>query len=268
MEVISKGKYLVPKKEERMFSQILLSKTSYPEGLRSEWHYHENPYFTLILSGGSQEQRKNSSLECKPGQVLFYNWQEPHKNGNYQRESRNFNIELDAVWMKESGINVKSVEETVGTRSPDVRFMMLKIFKEFLLNDTCSPLSVHQLTLALFGAMNSVNKSRHNPPWLIKLVEILNDKWSENLSLKELSEILDVHPVTISKYCPKYFNCTLGEYVRKIRINKALDLLSSKKMSLSQIAYESGFADQSHFIRNFKEQTGFLPNSFRKALVR
>ncbi len=264
MKVIEKGKYLGVNKSEQSFNEILLSKTHYPEGLQSDWHYHENPYFTLILDGGSVEVRRNETIECVPGQVFFYNWQEPHKNFNYKEDSKNFNIELDANWIKKSGVNENAITGICCTTNPDVRFLITKVFKEFLLNDNCSSLSVNTLTLELFGKLTDSTHSRNMPPWMNKLLQILNDQWSENFSLHELSGMLNVHPITISKYFPKYNQCTLGEYVRKIRTNKSLDLIRSTKLSLSEIAFECGFADQSHFIRNFKQHTGFLPKAFQQ----
>ncbi|HWK05009.1 MAG TPA: AraC family transcriptional regulator [Puia sp.] len=92
----------------------------------------------------------------------------------------------------------------------------------------------------------------------------MNDRWNELLSLQDLSVVVGVHPVTISKHFSRYFNCTLGQYMRKLRINKAISLVKSSGTSLTDISYECGFADQSHFIRTFKHMTGFLPMQYQR----
>jgi AraC family transcriptional regulator len=53
--------------------------------------------------------------------------------------------------------------------------------------------------------------------------------------------------------------------MRKLKIDKALSLVKSGEESLTSVAYECGFADQSHFIRTFKQMTGFLPAMYQKA---
>lgn len=63
---------------------------------------------------------------------------------------------------------------------------------------------------------------------------------------------------------PRIFGCTLGEYARQVKIEKAISLIGQSRGSLADIAYECGFADQSHFIRAFKSATGFLPGEFKK----
>jgi AraC family transcriptional regulator len=92
----------------------------------------------------------------------------------------------------------------------------------------------------------------------------MHDRWNESLSLQVLSDETGIHPVTISYYFPKYFACTFGAYMRKLKVSHALTLMKAGNTSLTSIAYECGFADQSHFIHTFKNLTGFLPAKYRK----
>ena len=55
-----------------------------------------------------------------------------------------------------------------------------------------------------------------------------------------------------------------GEYIRKLRVEKAKDLLVSTNYKLTQIAYLSGFSDQSHFTKIFKEVMEKSPSNYRK----
>jgi transcriptional regulator GlxA family with amidase domain len=59
---------------------------------------------------------------------------------------------------------------------------------------------------------------------------------------------------------------SFGEYIRKQRIEKAIEMLGSTENSLAEIAYLTGFSDQSHFNRIFKLHTGQNPSTFRKSL--
>ena len=103
-----------------------------------------------------------------------------------------------------------------------------------------------------------------SPRWMHRLDELLNEKWNEPVTLKELSVSTETHPVTISKNFRKYFSCTLGEYMRKLKIDRSIPLIKNSNMSLTDIASHCGFADQSHFTRTFLRTTGFLPKEFRR----
>ena len=134
--------------------------------------------------------------------------------------------------------------------------------QEMLFNDGDSFAAIQTLLLDLI----SHSKNRYagvEPNWVNVLSELLNDRWNENMTLPELSRFADVHPVTISRYFKRYFNSTLGEYRRKLKIEKSISLVKKRELSLTEIAFICGFADQSHFTRNFKQITGFLPNEFR-----
>jgi AraC-like DNA-binding protein len=113
--------------------------------------------------------------------------------------------------------------------------------------------------------------SKKIPSWAKELREIIQDQIDTNLalSLKDVSQSLRVHPAYLSREFSKYFNdLSFGEYIRKLRIEKAIQLLNDSKYSLGEIAYLSGFSDQSHFIRIFKKHTGKNPSSYRKNLMK
>jgi AraC-like DNA-binding protein len=264
MQLFTNGKYLGSNKKEINVGGVLLSQTIYEEGLNSDWHYHENPYFAFVLNGGSVEQRKKESIDCIPGLALFYNWEELHRNTKYQSFSKNFNIEFDRHWLSEMDINVSLFSGSFTIRDPDLIFSICNVLKEYTVIDPVSQLSIQTTALQLLDGLNSETSYSKLPEWLETLEEFLNDRWAENFSLYELSVLLNVHPVTISRYFPRFFKCTIGEYIRKLRISRSLNLIRQTKMSLTEIAFECNFSDQSHFTRTFKNFTGFLPKHFKK----
>ncbi|WP_460915052.1 chromate resistance protein ChrB domain-containing protein [Spirosoma areae] len=105
------------------------------------------------------------------------------------------------------------------------------------------------------------------PAWITELEELIQDHIDTNLtvSLKRISEALQVNPTYVSREFPAYFdNLSFGDYIRKLRIEKAIQLLDASTHTLSEIAYLTGFSDQSHFTRIFKKHTGQNPSGYRK----
>jgi AraC-like DNA-binding protein len=116
----------------------------------------------------------------------------------------------------------------------------------------------------LIGKKASYKKT---PAWAKELKEMLQDHIDTNLNLKEISKNLDINPSYLSREFSKYFdNLSFGDYIRKLRIEKAIELLNTSSYSLTEIAYLTGFSDQSHFTRIFKLHTGKNPSVFKKAL--
>ncbi|MEA5257375.1 chromate resistance protein [Arcicella aquatica] len=117
----------------------------------------------------------------------------------------------------------------------------------------------------------ATKSNRKTPVWAKELKDIIQDQIDTNLtlSLKEISKELDVNPAYLSREFSKYFeNLSFGEYIRKLRIEKAIELLSSTNHSLTEIAYLTGFSDQSHFTRIFKKYTGENPSVFKKNITK
>ena len=114
---------------------------------------------------------------------------------------------------------------------------------------------------------NKKNSKKKIPAWAQELKEIIQDHIDTNLSLKELSKGLEINPSYLSREFSKYFeDLSFGEYIRKSRIEKAIELMQSSGYSLTEIAYLTGFSDQSHFTRIFKKHTGQNPSVYRKKL--
>ena len=107
------------------------------------------------------------------------------------------------------------------------------------------------------------------PNWVNDLKEIIQDQIDTQFTfdLKKISGDLELNPSYLSREFSKYFeDLNFGDYVRKIRIDKAITLIQSSTYSLTEIAYFTGFSDQSHFTRIFKQHTGQNPSAYRKNL--
>jgi len=145
----------------------------------------------------------------------------------------------------------------------------LYAWAKYLQNEKHTENPVENLLLDVYRKFLK-QKSTKVPKWAAELKEIIQDQIDTNLtlSLKELSQSLHVHPTYLSREFSKYFDdLSFGDYIRKLRIEKAIQLMGSRH-TLSEIAYLTGFSDQSHFNRIFKKHTGKNPSEFRKNLAR
>ncbi|CAN5427810.1 hypothetical protein BH09BAC6_BH09BAC6_04130 [soil metagenome] len=130
---------------------------------------------------------------------------------------------------------------------------------------------VDNLLLQVYHQFIKNGSNQKTPAWAAEIKDIIQDQLDINLSLslKDVSSELNVHPAYLSREFSKHFdNLSFGDYIRKLRIDKAIGLLQTTGHSLSEIAYLTGFSDQSHFNRIFKKQTGQSPSVYRKNLAK
>jgi AraC-like DNA-binding protein len=127
---------------------------------------------------------------------------------------------------------------------------------------------IENLLLDVYKKYLTENKnSRKIPLWAKELKEIIQDQIDTNLSLslREVSQSLNVHPAYLSREFSKYFDdLSFGDYIRKLRIEKAQQMLVASDHSIAEIGYLTGFSDQSHFTRIFKKISGVSPLEYRK----
>ncbi|MPS74064.1 MAG: AraC family transcriptional regulator [Chryseobacterium sp.] len=265
MNTLRNGEFFGQTNEKISFDGLTITDTEYTH-LFVDWHYHENPYFTFLLQGNMKEGNKKEIYDCSAGTLLYHHWEDAHYNTKPDIFTRGFHLEITEEWFGKFQISKDSVEGSFNIKNPSLKLLIYQVFKESKLNDNSFEVSINQILLNLFSQLsNQKSSSEKKPIWVNQIDEILHESFTDKLNLTELSQILNIHPMHLSRDFQKYFQCNLGNYIRKLKIEKSLILLNQND-SLSEVALECGFADQSHFNRCFKENIGITPLKFKNIL--
>lgn len=97
-----------------------------------------------------------------------------------------------------------------------------------------------------------------------RLLEYMDEHYSEPLSLGTLSKHFHFNPSYLSSYFSTHNAEGFSEYLNKIRIRKAAELLSASTLTISEISARVGYGDHSYFTKVFKKQTGASPSQYRR----
>lgn len=264
MKILTKGNYYGSQNGEKSFNGILLSEYDYLTP-RTDWHYHENPYFMYVLRGNMKDCNTRKETLCPAGSLMFNNWQEEHYGSKHSLDAGGFHLEFEKKWFDDNDIDSDLFEGSRLIQNPKVHLLFAKLYYEFKLQDDYSPVTVELLLLQISETISKLTfqDKQSIPPWVEHLKELLHYD-NSSLSLQYLAEQLNIHPVHISRAVPKYFSMSLGEYIRQNKIKKTIPLLLNKDQSLTSIAYDVGFSDQSHFNRVFKSAFDMNPSLYRK----
>ena len=237
-----------------------ISIVNYTKPVSENWHSHENVHLSLILQGGNLESRKGNDNQVLPGKIIAYNQGEVHRNRFTAFPSKNLNLEFEDDFFSKNDLYFNNLALNEG-ENLNAYLDLIRIYNELKINDSYTSPSIDLSIQSLFT--NNIISNR-KPNWLNQLKEIVEDRWNEFVSLDDLALQLNVHKVTISKYFKKYYNESLGDYMRKVKIRRALSYLFNTDASITEIAYLCGFSDHSHMIRVFKMYLGYNPKSIRK----
>ena len=97
--------------------------------------------------------------------------------------------------------------------------------------------------------------------------QIMEKNFCFNLKLEDFAELTHRSLSSFKRDFQQIFNDTPGKWITKRRVEFAANKLVNSSQSVTQIAYESGFEDVSHFSRVFKKITGKNPTNYKKSLV-
>jgi AraC family transcriptional regulator len=144
-----------------------------------------------------------------------------------------------------------------------------RVYDEIRRMDATAPLAIEGLLLELVASASRLrerNGSSGRPRWLEEARDRIHVELGARPSLSGLADSVGVHPVTLARAFRRAFGCTVGEYVRSLRIERAALQLADTDLSLAEIALAAGFSDQSHFSNLFRRHTGLSPFRFRQVV--
>ena len=109
---------------------------------------------------------------------------------------------------------------------------------------------------------------RRPPRWLGQIQDFLATDLAVVPNLGTLASVAGVHRVHVARGFRDHLGCTVGDYVRRLRVRCASELLTSTTIPLSDVAMRAGFFDQSHMTRVVKQFLGVTPAVLRRDYVR
>ena len=94
-------------------------------------------------------------------------------------------------------------------------------------------------------------------------IRYVHRQYSSPIEITEVASFLKCHPDYLSRLFKKAIDCSFGEYLMRVRIDRARNLISLRRFSMGEIAWNVGFQDQSHFGRTFKRLVNQTPREYQ-----
>lgn len=247
-------------------SVLILSESTYLPETVIDKHSHAHAYFCILLHGTYTERYGRRCRECKRSTLVFHPPNEAHSTHFLNEGGHLFRFEI-----KPSLFNRMS--ECSDAFSTPVEFegglpaqIAARLYREFQQTDEASSLVIEGLALEVSSYVARARKSERfkDPPlWLTRARDLIQEEFCTNLSLDQIAKSAGVHPLHLVRVFRKFEGCTIGEYIKRLRVEFAARQLSNSEVSLAELALSSGFCDQAHFSKTFKLSTGMTPSEYR-----
>jgi AraC family transcriptional regulator len=229
-------------------------------------HTHSDAYFSVILRGAYTETTRFKTREGRASTVIFHPAGETHGFRVHGEELMCLTVTLGKNWAE----RVRSLSRPfdVGATFRGGRIFQLgtRLFRELNKEDPASSIAIEGLVLEIIAdASRQIEPTsrRPIPRWLSQAKESLHEEFMDPPKLEDLARRSGVHTVHLSRAFRSHFGCTVGDYIRQLRVEHARMQMATTETPLVDIAADAGFSDQAHFTRIFKRMTGMTPGQFR-----
>lgn len=254
------GEFLGVRVRTRVAGGFTLTQYDYPAGADLPEHEHEHAYLSFPLSGGYEEKLGRTTRECVAGRGVFHPPGERHADRFTAGISTIFSVEIEPSWIE----RLRDLQFAIGERIDLTGQRLLRGARRLMhLED---PLRIEAAAIELLAELPSSSRETRVPQWMRRVYDCLDASTQRRPSLAELAKIAGVHPVHVARTFRQTTGCTISEFIRAQRIDRAMKLLRDGSRSLADVALQCGFADQSHFSRDFKRVVGVTPAGFVKSI--
>jgi AraC-like DNA-binding protein/ligand-binding sensor protein len=127
-------------------------------------------------------------------------------------------------------------------------------------------LTIFAQHLSLISNQILVQRANAEPPVIAQARQFITEHQGERLSLSVVAKAVNTSTFYFCKMFKRATGIRFTQYLSRVRIEKAKNLLLNPNLRVSEIAYEVGFQSLTHFNRVFRKVTGQSPTTYRKQL--
>jgi AraC family transcriptional regulator len=237
----------------------------FPPLVRLADHSHERACLAVIVEGDVDKSFRNLDVPSPVATVLTMPALEPHVDRFGRAGARIVVVEPDGATVERLRGVVGAFDRVDHFRDLGAVAVATRLARELEAVDDAAQLAVEGLVLELLARVaRAPERPVGRPPaWLREATELVHARFRDSFRVADVACAVGVHPVHLARVFRLHNRTTIGEEVRRLRIDWAAAELARSERSLAEIGLDAGFADQSHFTRAFKARTGVTPGRYR-----
>lgn len=267
---LAPGAFYGQTEPNREINGLIFSESIYPPDFQTEMHEHANPFLAFVLAGACVERYRHRSGQCDTSTLTAYPVGEQHASRWSTEGGACFHIEITSTRLEELRRHVPVLTHPVECRGGLPTWLVGRLHREYRLAESVSPLIMESLTLEILAetARGQEGSSEiHAPRWLRMARDLLHDRLTETLSLGAIADEVGINPSHFSRAFRRHLGCTPGDYLRRLRTERAARLLKDSDATVETLARSSGFEGTRDLTRAFRREFGLSPAEFRGTIT-
>jgi AraC-like DNA-binding protein len=255
--------------------------------LHNPWHYHPELEITVIIKGSGVLFVGDKILKYKENEVFLIGSNLPHEwRSDIKKARDNYSESIAVHFMKDfPGVDFYKIAEAFpikqlldqsarGIKVGDLKTMEFIRQKLLQLIETKG---IERISI-LFSILDAIAQSPRlellsSHSFVISIDEGQNHKiiqvykfmisnFKNQISLEQVSAQINMSPTSFCRFFKRRTNKSFIQYLNEIRIGYSCKLLIEGNYNVSEVAYESGFENISHFNKQFRKIKRMTPSEF------
>jgi AraC family transcriptional regulator len=235
-------------------SDLEISEVVFAPDRRLSWHGHPHSCLAVVIKGAVRKRFPRVEEDAIDGTVIEMPAEEMHEDLFGPDGAQIVVIESD----REPG-TLRCFRDWRAT------VLAHHISRELAQPDAYTALALEGLALVLTATVGRERVIEHHEPRLDAVREMLSHDLSSPPSLSQIAREIGLHPSHLARLFRARYGESIGEHGRRLRLEWAAERIVCSEEALASIAARAGFADQSHFTREFKRRFGVTPGIYRLA---
>jgi AraC family transcriptional regulator len=236
----------------------------YVPGLTANFGVTTDGYFCFVTDGALSDADKSQRFAYSGVNLLFFPPNQARTCG-FDESSMCLVVRVGPGMLSRVRLELQD-RSPIHIQGWEALWLIRKLQSEFLKESDSGSLIMEAIILQLL--VITARCSREEPKsstraWLSNIRSVIEDRYLNEFRLSELAALAGVHRVHLVREFRKHYGVTIGQYIRKLRIDHACQLLGQTNLPLREISSTCCFADQSHFTKQFRKLSGLTPAAYR-----
>lgn len=253
-------------------------------------HWHEHLEWIYIVEGSAQIQVDTTFITLHQGEFAFINSCQLHSALPLEDSTTIFAVVFNEALLRNNGLDSTEIRyfspilsqrlqmpNFLNANEPitaKIREAFTRLIHEFETKLNGYELFIKAELFRIFGLIirhyhpTHFHPSAQHPRFhdFTELLKYLREHYQSTITVKAMSELMNMSPNHFCKVFKKLTGKTLIEYLHIIRVNEAERLLTQSEHTIADIADEVGFGDITYFGRIFKKLKNQTPSQYKKSL--
>lgn len=252
------------------------------------WHWHEELQFCVVTSGFVHMVVQDKEYCLHPGEGIFINtgcihmsWSQrdcaaeylclnihPQMFSFFRGSAMEQKYYLPFIQNEKLPVVVLQSSSSWQKQMLDLQFDILNQMQEkgkgFELEIYIQMMQLWKLLVLNtdFSKVSASPSLRHKE--VKNIITYIHKNYDRHISLDKIAEEIHMSKSGCCRIFKKMLNCTISYYLTEYRIQRGMELLEITDVSVTQIAYDTGFSSVSYFIKKFHEIVTMTPGAYRE----